>query len=84
MYEFKVCMIYVYEAQEKLCFVLFQKCVPLKAFFPQSPQSLLVPLLTLPSGQCANTPMLCVCVYFWIFHSDTMHKSPYCEYSGIL
>ncbi|GAA6223156.1 Fanconi anemia group C protein [Lates japonicus] len=26
-----------------------QKCVSLKAFFPQSPQSLLVPLLTLPS-----------------------------------
>ncbi|XP_018524757.1 Fanconi anemia group C protein [Lates calcarifer] len=28
---------------------LLQKCLSLKAFFPQSPQSLLVPLLTLPS-----------------------------------
>uniref|UniRef100_A0A672ZP69 FA complementation group C n=1 Tax=Sphaeramia orbicularis TaxID=375764 RepID=A0A672ZP69_9TELE len=37
---------------------LFQKRVPLKAFFPQSPQSLLVPLLTKPSGKCVCTDIL--------------------------
>uniref|UniRef100_A0A672GD10 FA complementation group C n=1 Tax=Salarias fasciatus TaxID=181472 RepID=A0A672GD10_SALFA len=40
--------------EKKSCFVLFQMSVPLKAFFPQSPPSLLAPLLTLPSGQWFN------------------------------
>lgn len=38
--------------ESSVILVSFQNSVPLKALFPQSPQSLLMPLLTLPSGQC--------------------------------
>uniref|UniRef100_A0A3B5L3D8 FA complementation group C n=1 Tax=Xiphophorus couchianus TaxID=32473 RepID=A0A3B5L3D8_9TELE len=37
---------------------LFQTSASLKAFFPQSPPSLLIPLFTMPSGQCAHTSSL--------------------------
>lgn len=39
-------------------FPLFQTSASLKAFFPQSPPSLLIPLFTMPSGQCAHTSSL--------------------------
>lgn len=45
----KVNMIHSYEAEGNVRFVLFQTRVSLKAMFPQSPSSLLLPLLTRPS-----------------------------------
>lgn len=79
MHELKETVIYIDEAEVKMCFVLFQTSISVKAFFPQSPSSLLVPLLTMPSGQCADTHVVCVIVCFWMFHSDTMHKTHHCE-----
>lgn len=70
MYEFKVADDDLHLGSSgKLYFVLFQKS--LKPFFPQSPPSLLVPLLTPPSGQylpsgyvtltqCTEASIVCV------------------------
>lgn len=49
--------------------VSFQNSVPLKALFPQSPQSLLMPLLTLPSGQCVSVRVGVSLVHFTLSQS---------------
>lgn len=80
MYEFKVSVIYIYGAQEKtvLCVVsevsIFEGVLPTVTSEPAGS-----PVDPAVRSVCRYTHAVCSLVCFWMFHSDTIHKTLYCE-----